>query len=181
MEKKILRNRYLKIRSSIKQRLEKEKKIYKNLISLNIDEKFVISGYYPIRNEVNIIAYLKFLSKKKISICLPSIFKEESHLLFKKWDIRKPLVKGKFNIDEPLEEKYETPSILIVPILAFDKNKNRLGYGGGFYDRTIEFLEKKLKIKTIGVAFEGQKVDKVPIMKFDKKLDLIITENGILK
>ena len=181
MKKKILRDRYLKIRSSVKQRLEKEKKICKNLISLNIDEKFVISGYYPIRNEVNIISYLKFLSKKKISICLPSIFKEESHLLFKKWDIRKPLVKGKFNIDEPLEEKYETPSILIVPILAFDKNKYRLGYGGGFYDRTIAFLEKKLKIKTVGVAFEEQKVDKVPIMKFDKKLDLIITENGILE
>ena len=64
----------------------------------------------------NIITYLKFLSKKKSLFVCGSIFKEESHLLFKKWDIRKPLVKGKFNIDEPLEEKYETPSILIVPI-----------------------------------------------------------------
>ena len=178
MEKKILRDRYLKIRSSIKQRLEKEKKIYKNLISLNIDEKFVISGYYPIRNEVNIIAYLKFLSKKKISICLPSIFKEESHLLFKKWDIRKPLVKGKFNIDEPLEEKYETPSILIVPILAFDKNKNRLGYGGGFYDRYFEKNSKLKKMIKIGLAFSFQKIKKLPINKFDKKLDKIITEKN---
>ena len=181
MEKKLLRDRYIKIRSSIKERLEKEKKICKNLISLNINEKFIVSGYYPIRSEVNIISYLKFLNKKKISICLPSIFKEQSHLLFKKWDITKPLVKGKFSIDEPFEDKYETPTILIIPILAFDNNKYRLGYGGGFYDRTIAFLEKKLKIKTIGVAFEEQKVDKVPVMKFDKKLDLIITENGILK
>ena len=66
-------------------------------------------------------------------------------------------------------------------MLAFDKNKNRLGYGGGFYDRTINFLEKKNKIKSIGVAFFSKTLRRFQIMYFDRKLDMIVTDNGIIK
>ena len=73
----------------------------------------------------------------------------------------------------------EEPSKILVPLLAFDKNNYRLGYGGGFYDRTIAYLEKRKKITTIGIGFHDQKIDNLPRMKFDKKLDLVITENGV--
>ena len=86
---------------------------------------------------------------------------------------------GKFNINEPNNNLLEEPSKILVPLLAFDKNNYRLGYGGGFYDRTIAYLEKRKKITTIGIGFDDQKIDDLPRMKFDKKLDLVITENGV--
>ena len=86
---------------------------------------------------------------------------------------------GKFKIYEPNNKLFEEPSKILVPLLAFDSNNYRLGYGGGFYDRTIAYLEKRKKITTIGIGFYDQKVDDLPRMKFDKKLDLVITENGV--
>tara|TARA_B100000287_G_scaffold429897_1_gene484084 strand:- start:1064 stop:1609 length:546 start_codon:yes stop_codon:yes gene_type:complete len=181
MEKKELRKKFLKIRSLITDRQAKEKKICNLLMNLNFKKNSIISGYFPIKYEVNIISYLESLNEQKINICFPSIIKKDSYLLFKRWDFRKPLIKGKFEIDEPDEKKIEIPSKIFVPILAYTSGKYRLGYGGGFYDRTIEFLEKKRKITTIGIAFEDQKSDEIPVMKFDKRLDMIITEKGILK
>ena len=82
IEKKKLREKFLKIRSSIKNKEEKEKKICKVLNSLNIEKKHVLSGYYPVRNEVNILPFLEHLLKKKYTLCLPCIEKVESFLVF---------------------------------------------------------------------------------------------------
>ena len=87
---------------------------------------------------------------------------------------------GKFNINEPDNNLFEEPSRILVPLLAFDKNNYRLGYGGGFYDRTIAYLEKRKKITTIGIGFYDQKIDVLPRMSSDKKLDFIITEKKII-
>ena len=73
------------------------------------------------------------------------------------------------------------PDILLVPLVAFDKNLNRIGYGGGFYDRYIKKIKKIKKILTIGLAYSFQKVKKIPTNKYDKKLDFIITEKKIIK
>ena len=73
------------------------------------------------------------------------------------------------------------PDILLIPLVAFDKNLNRLGYGGGYYDRLIEKLSKKKNIIKIGLAFSIQKVDKVPINIYDKKLDYVVTNKYIVK
>ena len=73
------------------------------------------------------------------------------------------------------------PDVLIVPLVAFDKNKFRLGYGGGYYDRYITKILKKKKILTIGLAFSFQKLKKIPINKFDQKLDYILTDKDIIK
>lgn len=81
----------------------------------------------------------------------------------------------------PENNHFCEPTSIIIPLLGFDINKNRLGYGGGFYDRTIEFLEKKKKVLKIGVAFEEQEINTVPSMKYDKKLDLIVTPNRVIK
>ena len=181
MNKKELRKKFLKVRSLIANRQAKEKKICDLLMNLNFEKNSIISGYFPIKYEVNIISYLESLNQQKLNVCFPCIIKKDSYLIFKKWDFRKPLKKGKFEIYEPDEKKIEIPSKIFVPMLAYTKQKYRLGYGGGFYDRTIEFLEKKRKITTIGVAFEDQKADEIPVMKFDKRLDIIITEKGILR
>ena len=112
---------------------------------------------------------------------MPFIKKTNYHLLFKSWKKGKKLFKDRFNILTPTSGRFIRPTIMIVPLLAFDKNKNRLGYGGGFYDRTIDYVEKFNSLETIGVAFDEQEIDLVPSMKFDKKLNKIVTPRGIIK
>ena len=97
-------------------------------------------------------------------------------MVFRKWDRTQPLCLGKFGIPEPISNKTKFPDILLVPLLAFDKNFNRIGYGGGFYDRYINRLKKIKKIITIGVAYSFQKIKKVPVKKYDIKLDFVVTE-----
>ncbi len=179
IEKKKLREKFLKIRSSIKNKEEKEKKICKFLSSLVLKKKTILSGYYPVRNEVNILPFLKHLLTKEYTVCLPCIEQIGSFLIFKRWCLETEMKVGKFNINEPNNNLLEEPSKILVPLLAFDKNNYRLGYGGGFFDRTIAYLEKRKKITTIGIGFYDQKIDDLPRMKFDKKLDLVITENGV--
>tara|TARA_A100001011_G_scaffold373761_1_gene433564 strand:- start:848 stop:1393 length:546 start_codon:yes stop_codon:yes gene_type:complete len=173
-----LREKFLKIRSSIINREEKEEKICNFLNSLNL-KKTVLSGYFPVRGEVNILPFLELSLTKENTVCLPCIQKIESYLVFKKWNLETEMKIGKFKINEPNNNLFDEPSRILVPLLAFDKNNYRLGYGGGFYDRTIAHLEKKKKITTIGIGFYDQRIDELPRMKFDKKLDLIITENGV--
>ena len=112
---------------------------------------------------------------------MPVIKKKNYHLLFKTWSVGKKIFKGEFNISTPLYGKYVRPNVMLVPLLAFDKKKNRLGYGGGFYDRTISHLQKTRSLKTtIGIAFNEQEIDYVPVMKFDKRLNKIVTPKGII-
>jgi 5-formyltetrahydrofolate cyclo-ligase len=100
---------------------------------------------------------------------------------FFKWSANDPLKINKFGIPEPVGRKIFIPDILLIPLVSYDRKLNRLGYGGGFYDRYIEKIEKHKKIIKIGLAFSYQKTKKIPINKFDKKLDFIINEKEILK
>ena len=169
------------LRQSISERFTKEKKIISNLFSLEITNKDIVAGYYPNKTEVNIMSYIEYLDTIKIQVCLPYIKKKDSYLLFRSWNKNTCLKNGMYNIPTPSSGILCTPSILLIPLIAFDQNKNRLGYGGGFYDRTISFLEEKNKILKIGVAFEEQKIASIPTMNYDKKLDMVITQNGIIK
>ena len=83
---------------------------------------------------------------------------------------------NEYGIPEPVSNKIRYPDILLVPLVAFDSELNRIGYGGGFYDRYIKKIRKIKKIITIGLAFSFQKVNRIPTNKFDRKLDFIITE-----
>ena len=118
---------------------------------------------------------LKKLEKLKYIISLPKIGKNYSMNFFL-WSINNPLNINEYGIPEPITNKIIYPDILLVPLVAYDKNKNRLGYGGGFYDRYIKKIKKIKKVLTIGVAFSYQRVKKIPIDKNDIKLDFIITE-----
>ena len=100
---------------------------------------------------------------------------------FHKWDFGDPLIISSLGIPQPLKLKKVYPDILFVPIVAFDKYSNRIGYGGGFYDRYLEKISRIKKCETIGLAFSHQKVNRIKVDNFDKKLDLILTEKLIQK
>ena len=100
---------------------------------------------------------------------------------FYSWSRNEPLKINKFGIPEPVSSKIFYPDILLVPLVAYDSSLNRLGYGGGYYDRYIEKMAKIKKVTKIGLAFSFQKISSIPINQYDKKLDFIVTEKEILR
>ncbi len=139
-----------------------------------------IGGYFPVNYEIDDLDILRELNKKNYKTALP-VIKKNFEMDFYSWSYFEPLKINKFGIPEPFQRELIYPDIIFVPLVAFDSKLNRLGYGGGYYDRFIQKLEKKKKILKIGLAFSFQKVDKIPISKYDKKLDYIITEKLVLK
>jgi 5-formyltetrahydrofolate cyclo-ligase len=138
--------------------------------------------YYPSNYEVNTLSLFQLIKKIKIKTLLP-IIKSNTQLNFVEWQYLDPLTVNEFGMLEPcFNNKSLVPDLMLVPLLAFDNNKNRLGYGKGFYDKFLnKFLKKKNKIKTIGVAFSFQKYNKLPVSNLDVKLDYILTEKGLKK
>ena len=134
----------------------------------------IVGGYYPYNNEIDSIKILKNFEKYNYSIALPKI-KKNFQMDFFNWSTKDPLTINKYGIPEPISDKVIYPNILLVPLVAFDKSFNRIGYGGGFYDRYIKKIKKNKKITTIGLAYSFQKVKEVPINDFDIKLDFVVT------
>ena len=151
-----------------------------NLIKKNNITKKNIGGYYPVNFEIDDLDILKEFEKKNFIISLPKI-KKNFGMDFYKWSFNEPLRVNKYGIPESNSQILVYPDILLVPLVAFDKNLNRLGYGGGYYDRFIEKLCKKKKILKIGLALSSQEIDRVPINKYDQKLDYIITNRQTIK
>ena len=118
-------------------------KVFK-LIKINNLEKKSIGGYFPVNYEVNDLEILKRFAKKKYQISLP-VIKKNFEMNFYEWSFDDPLKINRYGIPEPNSKKLIYPDIILVPLVAFDKNLNRLGYGAGYYDRIIEKLSKKKK------------------------------------
>ncbi len=154
-------------------------KIFNEIKKENIKKK-VIGGYYPINFEIDILDFLSKIESKCSQISLPAINKN-SQMDFFKWSYNDLLKLNKFGIPEPLKNKKVIPDIVFLPLVAFDKRLYRVGYGGGYYDRYIEKILNKKKILKIGIAHSCQKINRVPENKYDKKLDMIITEKYILR
>ena len=95
---------------------------------------------------------------------------------FYSWSIKDPLYVNRYGIPEPVYNKKIYPNVLIIPMVGYDEDLNRLGYGGGFYDRYLQKFSKDRKILKIGLAYTFQKIKKIPINKYDIKLDFIFTE-----
>jgi len=181
VSKTLIRKKILKIR-----RLKKNKKnikfnmIYSLIKKVNNLRKKVVGGYYPVNFEIDDLEILKKLEKKKIKVSLP-VIKKNFAMNFIKWSFKDPLNVNRYGIPEPSKGNNVYPDILLVPIVAFDNKKNRLGYGAGYYDRLINLKKKKKNILTIGLAYDFQEVKKIPISKYDQKLDYVVTNNSILK
>ncbi len=176
LRSKILRLRKNKFKENIKINL---RKIFQILKNKNIDV-ISVGGYYPCNNEIDDLEILNNFKKRKVIVSLPIIGKN-NQMDFFEWSKNNPLKINKFGIIEPISKKKIYPDLILVPLVAYDLKLNRLGYGGGFYDRYIEKIEKKKKIFKIGLAFSFQKVNRLPVQKYDKKLDLIITEKNFIK
>ncbi len=175
MNKSQIRKKILKIR--------KQKKIKKFIFNFNLIMNIlkknkvsgkIIGGYYPYNREIDILQILEKFEKKNFITTLPKI-KKNSQMNFFQWSTNDPLAINKFGIPEPISEMVRYPDVLLLPLVAFDKDFNRIGYGGGFYDRYIKKIRKRKKVLTIGFAYTFQKVKKIPTNNYDIKLDFIIT------
>jgi 5-formyltetrahydrofolate cyclo-ligase len=176
-----LRKKILKLREKInKKNIQIDfYKIIKILKKEKINKK-IIGGYYPVNFEIDDLALLRKFEKDRFSISLP-VIKRNFQMDFYKWSFTDPLKVNKYGIPEPETKNIVYPDIILIPIVAFDKNLNRLGYGGGYYDRLIKKFSKKKKILKIGLACSDQKIDKVPVNVHDQKLDYIVTNKYIVE
>ena len=181
MNKSQIRNKIIKIR---KKKFDKDLKINlsKFISFLKIDKLNVksIGGYYPSNYEIDDLDILDLLEKKNFKVSLP-IIKKNNQMNFYSWSRKDPLKLNKFGIPEPVSSEILYPDILFVPLVAYDSSLNRLGYGGGYYDRYMKKLEKIKQVTKIGLAFSFQKISSIPINQYDKRLDFIITEKEILR
>ncbi len=139
-----------------------------------------VGGYYPFNNEIDDLDLLNLLRNKKANISLP-VIRENNKMDFFEFTNKDPLKINKYGIPEPISSKKIYPDVIFVPLVAYDNDLNRLGYGGGFYDRYFQKLEKIKKNLKIGLGFSYQALKKIPINKHDKKLDLIVTEREIIQ
>jgi 5-formyltetrahydrofolate cyclo-ligase len=142
-----------------------------------------LSGYISMRAEVNVENALKKAHQREIATCLPCIVQKAAPLVFRAWSPGAPLLSGMYECKEPAADAaVVTPDVLLVPMLAFTRKGQRLGYGGGYYDRTLAQLRQAGTLKAaIGIAFAVQEVESLPDDTHDALLDYIVTESEIIK
>jgi 5-formyltetrahydrofolate cyclo-ligase len=138
-----------------------------------------LSGYMPIRTEINPLPAMAEASAYG-PVGVPVIEAKSAPLRFARWEPEMPMVAGPFGAQIPENPEYFEPEILIVPLVAFDARGGRLGYGGGFYDRTLEKLRAARATLAIGFAYAAQEAEDLPLEPTDQPLDMIVTENAIL-
>jgi 5-formyltetrahydrofolate cyclo-ligase len=152
------------------------------LATLTLPPAAPVSGYWPMRSEFDPRPVLRELQARGHRLCLPVVVGTGQPLLFRAWRFGEPLVAGGFGTQVPDDRQAEVvPRVLLVPMLAFDRAGYRLGYGGGFYDRTLAALRAAGEVLAVGLAFAAQEVDTVPHDNTDARLDWIVTEAGALR
>ncbi|MBX9709603.1 MAG: 5-formyltetrahydrofolate cyclo-ligase [Xanthobacteraceae bacterium] len=140
-----------------------------------------VAGFSSIRSEIDVSPLMQALSKRGAALALPVLAGQDQPLIFRRWSESARLVRGPYGIFEPSSEADEVdPDIVLVPLAAFDRAGHRIGYGGGYYDRTLERLRKLKKITAIGIGFSVQEIAQVPSSEHDVQLDLVLTENEII-
>jgi 5-formyltetrahydrofolate cyclo-ligase len=143
----------------------------------------VYAGYMPIHSELSPLVLLENLVGLGCDIALPITPKAAQPLEFYRWEIDGPLDDGPYGTKQPPAGNDKCmPNVILAPMLAFDEEGWRLGYGGGFYDRTVADLRSfRQRVTLIGIAYEGQKLDKIPVGPFDIPLDAMLSPGGIFE
>ncbi|HCP01864.1 MAG: 5-formyltetrahydrofolate cyclo-ligase [Alphaproteobacteria bacterium] len=139
----------------------------------------IVSGYMPMHSEIDPQFLMARLSAAGATLCLPDVVADSAPLVFRRWAPEDGTVAGRYGIAVPSPEAESlTPDVLLVPMLAFDKSGRRLGYGGGYYDRTVASLRETRDLMTVGLAFSGQARDDLHEGAHDMRLDWIVTESA---
>jgi 5-formyltetrahydrofolate cyclo-ligase len=151
-----------------------------HVATLQIPDNSVVGGYVAMRDEADPRIILKKLIAQNCRLAFPRVVAKGAPLAFHRWKAGDELQPGSYGILEPSKDwPLAYPKILLVPLLAFDRHGHRLGYGGGFYDRTLDFLRANSTVSAIGVAYAGQEVEELPREGHDHPLDAVITEHGV--
>jgi 5-formyltetrahydrofolate cyclo-ligase len=159
------------------------KKIAANfLATIPLPEKSTIAGYIAAHDEIDPAFLIAMLRKRGHAILLPRVAAKDGPLAFHLWRESARAVKGAYGLleaapDWPLAQ----PDIVLVPLLAFDADGFRLGYGGGYYDRSLLALRQTGKVTAVGLAYDGQRIAHIPSDATDEKLDWVVTEKSARK
>ncbi len=144
----------------------------------------VIAGYVPVRGEPDIMPLLRALAERGHDVALPVVAEENAPLIFRRWRPDMHLLPGAYGIPVPPPTSAElVPDVVLVPLAAFDRAGHRLGYGGGYYDRTLARLRAERRGRpdtptAIGCAYAGQELQAIPALETDERLDWVLTEQG---
>ena len=184
-KKKIQRLSSSKKREFIKKNnLNAQYKLPKQISNIKIfNTAKIVASFISIKTEIPLNILNRFLEISQKIICLPAIKEDFNYLVFREFNKNTTLKEGKFKILEPVDSNRELlPDLVLVPCLAFDRFGYRLGYGGGYYDRTLaRFKDIEHSFISVAVAYDDQRVDNVVHDKYDKKIDYIMTEKSIYK
>jgi 5-formyltetrahydrofolate cyclo-ligase len=182
-EKDILRVAALARRDalSVQERASAALAIAGHLPPLDIKPSTVVAGYAPIRSEIDPVQLMQKFAGRGATLALPAISARNAALVFRQWTPGDALVRGMFGISEPSAAALEViPDIVLVPLAAFDRAGHRVGYGGGYYDRTFARLRQLKPVIAIGLAFAVQEIPQVPALSHDVRLDFVLTETDML-
>ncbi len=145
-----------------------------------VQGRSVVSAFYPYETEIDTRPLLGHLAGEGWTTCLPIVIARGEPLVFRRWLPGEPTIAGVWGIPRPPDSSpLVEPDVLLVPLMAFDRRGYRLGYGGGFYDRTLALLRHKKPVVAIGVAYAAQEVDRVPHGDHDQPMDFVMTEKEV--
>jgi 5-formyltetrahydrofolate cyclo-ligase len=146
---------------------------------LRVQPGMTVSGFAAIRDEINPADLMTWLHAEGVMLALPVMAGKGLPLLLRAWAPGDAVAPAQWGIAEPLDDKPEVePDVVLLPLLAFDAQGNRLGYGGGFYDRTLAKLRANKPVLAVGLAYDEQRVDAVPVESYDQRLDWVLTPSG---
>ena len=152
------------------------------LSALPLPPAQVVAGYWPMPEEIDVRPLMTYLHLSGHVLVLPVVVGRGQPLIFRRWRPSLPLDAGVYGISVPSAEAPEaTPGVLLVPLLAFDGEGRRLGYGAGYYDRTLATLRRAGDILAIGAAYAAQRMDSLPEEASDQRLDWVVTEEGAIR
>ena len=148
---------------------------------LPIAPGMIVSGFMPLKSEINPLPLMRKLAGQGARLALPVVAGRGKPLIMREWVFGEPLIAGVWGIREPKPEAAVVdPDILLVPLLAFDRTGHRIGYGAGYYDLTLAQLRARKPIIAVGLAFAAQEVAAIPATPRDARLDLVLTEREVL-
>jgi 5-formyltetrahydrofolate cyclo-ligase len=165
---------------SDKQRVAAAKVVAKHGLPIAIAQGTIVSGYSPIRSEIDPVPLMRALAAQGARLALPAVMARGKSLAFRAWSPDDRLMLGPLGIPEPSPAAAEViPDIMLVPLAAFDRAGHRIGYGAGHYDFTLAHLRKTKVIAAIGLAFAAQEIALVPALQHDVALDYVLTETKV--